>query len=189
MPQRQLPIKVIYIHKWSFQISSGRVNYMTVHYAEPYRGWVIAEMNFEYYWLIVLPGLLICSLSFIDCSITCINKRMCHTSADYVEDIYQAFLVAEDRDQLGDAIHDMNPPPMNTMLEKQSREEAIEKRTKRRGKTVQDVPPTTPGNWHFKMSKCLEWFNPTISKSCEANYTTLIYFSYSDCDPAAATDL
>ena len=47
---------------------------------------------------------------------------MCHTSADYVEDIYQAFLVAEDRDQLGDAmreLHDMNPPPMNTMLEKQ----------------------------------------------------------------------
>ena len=78
-----------------------------------------------------MPDLLICSLSFIDSSITCINKfkLMCHTSADYVEDICQAFLVAEERDQLGDAmreLHDMNLPPMNTMLEKQSREEAIE---------------------------------------------------------------
>ena len=67
---------------------------------------------------------------------------MCRTSADYVEDIYQAFLVAEDRDQLGDVmreLHDVNLPPMNTMLEKQSREEAIEKRTKRKG-TVQGAP-------------------------------------------------
>lgn len=66
---------------------------------------------------------------------------------DYVEDVYQAFLVAEQREQLKDAmqeLHDMNPPPMNTMLEKQSREEAIQKRTERKEKTVQDVPPTTP---------------------------------------------
>jgi len=79
---------------------------------------------------------------------------MYHTSADYVEDIYQAFLVAEQREQLRDALqelHDMNPPPMNTMLEKQSREEAVQKRTEREGKTVQDVPPTTPGNLHIKI--------------------------------------
>lgn len=79
---------------------------------------------------------------------------MCHTSADYVEDVYQAFLVAEQREQLKDAmqeLHDMNPPPMNTMLEKQSREEAIQKRTERKEKTVQDVPPTTPGNVHSKI--------------------------------------
>ena len=105
---------------------------------------------------------------------------MCHTSADYVKDIYQAFLVAEDRDQLGDAmreLHDMNPPPMNTMLEKQSKEEAIEKRTERKGKTVQDVPLTAPGNLHFKMSKCLEWFNPTISKSCVRLITQHLFIS------------
>lgn len=50
-------------------------------------------------------------------------------------------------DKLRDAmheLHDMNPPPMNTMLEKQSREEAIQKRTERKRKTVQDVPPMTP---------------------------------------------
>ena len=77
---------------------------------------------------------------------------MCPTSADYVEDIYQAFLVAEEREELMDAkqeLHAMNPPPMNTMLEKQSREEAVQKRTERKGKTVQDVPPTTPGNLYI----------------------------------------
>ena len=55
---------------------------------------------------------------------------MCHTSADYAADFYQAFLVAEQRKQLGDAmqeLHDMNPPPMNTMQEKQSREDAVQK--------------------------------------------------------------
>ena len=40
----------------------------------------------------------------------------------------------------------MNPLPMNTMLERQSKEEAIAKRTERKGKTVKDVPPTTAGN-------------------------------------------
>lgn len=40
----------------------------------------------------------------------------------------------------------MNPPPMNTMLERQAREEAIMKRTEWKGKTVKDVPQTTPGN-------------------------------------------
>ena len=91
-----------------------------------------------------------------------LTNNICHTSADYLEDIYQAFLVAEDRDQLRDAmqeLHAMNPPPMNTMLEKQSREEAIQKRTERKGKTVQDVPPTTPGNLHIKIyitdTKCV----------------------------------
>jgi len=33
------------------------------------------------------------------------------------------------------------------MLERQAREEAIMKRTERKGKTVTDVPPTTPGNF------------------------------------------
>ena len=117
------------------------------------RPWVIAELCFEYYSLLcVFLRLLICSLSFIAISISCINKTMCTTSADYVEDIYQTFLVAEEREQLTDAmqeLHAMNPPPMNTMLEKQSREEAVQKRTERKGKTVQDVPPTTPGNLYI----------------------------------------
>ena len=42
----------------------------------------------------------------------------------------------------------MNPPPMNTMLERQARERAIMKKTERKGKTVKEVPPTTPGNFN-----------------------------------------
>ncbi|XP_020630839.1 uncharacterized protein LOC110067836 isoform X2 [Orbicella faveolata] len=66
---------------------------------------------------------------------------------DYVEDIYQTYIESQEKGQLGVAMQelsDMNPPPMNTMLERQSREEAIVKRAERKGKTVKDVPPTTP---------------------------------------------
>ena len=79
---------------------------------------------------------------------------MCHTSADYAEDLYQAFHVAEKREQHNDAmqeLHDMIPLPMNTMLVKQLNEEAIQKSTERNEKTVQDLPPTTPGNVHIKI--------------------------------------
>lgn len=68
---------------------------------------------------------------------------------DYVEDIYEAYLEAEKQNQLKFARQEllaMEPPPMNTMLEKQSREEAVEQRIQRKGMIVQDVPPTTPGN-------------------------------------------
>ena len=68
-----------------------------------------------------------------------------------MEDIYQTYLVAQEKNQLGAAMQelsDMNPQPMNTMLERQAREEAITKRTERKGKTVKDVPPTTPGNFN-----------------------------------------
>jgi len=43
-------------------------------------------------------------------------QKICDTSADYVEDTYQDFVVAEERDQLMGAmqeLHDMNPPTMN----------------------------------------------------------------------------
>ena len=78
------------------------------------------------------------------------HKTECSiTFSEYVEDIYQTYLVAQEKNQLGVAMQelsDMNPPPTNTMLERQAREEAIMKRTERKGKTVKDVPPTTPGN-------------------------------------------
>ena len=56
---------------------------------------------------------------------------------------------AIEKKQLKDAINELaekTPAPMNTMLTKQSREEAIEKR-KRRDAMQQhaDVPPTNPG--------------------------------------------
>ena len=39
----------------------------------------------------------------------------------------------------------MTPAPMNTMLEKQPRQEAIEKRAQRKSMVVHDVPQTAPG--------------------------------------------
>jgi len=36
-------------------------------------------------------------------------------------------------------------PPMNSMLEKESQTEAVQKRVDRGKKIVEDVPPTTPG--------------------------------------------
>ena len=78
------------------------------------------------------------------------NRHCPITFSEYVEDTYQTYLVAQEKNQLEVAMHElsaMNPPPMNTMLEGQAREEAIMKRTERKGKTVTDVPPTTPGNF------------------------------------------
>lgn len=66
--------------------------------------------------------------------------------ADYVEEIYQTFLNAS-KDDLRDAttkLKERTPAPMNTMLEKQPREEAIQKRVERKKMTAKDVPPTTP---------------------------------------------
>ena len=42
-------------------------------------------------------------------------------------------------------LKDITPPPMNTMMEKQSRSDALEKRAARCKLTTQNVPPTTPG--------------------------------------------
>ena len=39
----------------------------------------------------------------------------------------------------------MTPPPMNQMLDKQPRAEAMQKRDDRRRMTVKDVPPSIPG--------------------------------------------
>ena len=39
----------------------------------------------------------------------------------------------------------MTPEFMNTMMDKQSKEEAIKKRDERKAMIVEDVPPTTAG--------------------------------------------
>ena len=67
---------------------------------------------------------------------------------DYVEDIFQTMLEALQTDKLKDAITELKeqtPAPMNTMLVKQSREEAIQKKTARDSMQLEDVPPTNPG--------------------------------------------
>jgi len=65
---------------------------------------------------------------------------------DYVEEIFQTYLMAS-KDEISDAankLREMTPAPMNSMLEKQPKEDAIKKRDKRRSIVVTDVPPTTP---------------------------------------------
>ncbi len=50
--------------------------------------------------------------------------------------------------ELKDAIDEFKtqtPPPMNTMLDKQPRDEAVKKRKARDTMTLEDVPPTNPG--------------------------------------------
>ncbi|KAK3725723.1 hypothetical protein QZH41_018911 [Actinostola sp. cb2023] len=65
---------------------------------------------------------------------------------DYVEEIFQTFLTS--KEHFTDAIQelsDMTPLPMNTMLEKQPRAEAILKRAEHKSMTAKDIPPTGPG--------------------------------------------
>lgn len=74
--------------------------------------------------------------------------KIMSTLAGYVEEIYQTYLQSTKEELRAVAINlqEMTPAPMNSMLEKQPREEAIEKRAKRMKMTLEDVPPTsTPG--------------------------------------------
>ena len=72
----------------------------------------------------------------------------------YVEDMYQSFLVAHHNGQLSSAIAElktMTPKPMNSMLEKQNREEAMKIREQRKRMDVVDVPPTASGMFVFAL--------------------------------------
>jgi hypothetical protein len=66
----------------------------------------------------------------------------------YIQEIYETFELSSKAD-LKDAavkLKEMCPPPMNTMLTKQTKREALKKRSDRSQIVIQDVPPTTPGN-------------------------------------------
>ena len=65
--------------------------------------------------------------------------------AGYVEEIYQTYLEStkKELDAAALQLKEMAPAPVNSMLEKQPREEAIEKRARRMKKTVEDVAPTS----------------------------------------------
>ena len=65
----------------------------------------------------------------------------------YVEEIFETFMEAS-KDQLKQAAQELKektPPPMNTMLQKQPREEALQKKAARSKMVTENVPPTTPG--------------------------------------------
>ena len=67
---------------------------------------------------------------------------------DYVEGVYQTFLEAKNTtNSLSNAVRElkeMTPLPMNTMLDKETRESALDARQKRKKMVVKNVPPTTP---------------------------------------------
>lgn len=70
---------------------------------------------------------------------------------DYVEEIYQTYLLAHKDNKLEEELSNLiavTPEPMNGMLEKQNREEAIHKRDTRQKIALEakEVPPTTPCN-------------------------------------------
>lgn len=78
---------------------------------------------------------------------------------DYDGEVYQTFLQTYNTSNcLGDAVKElkeMTPLPMNIMLEKKSRETALDKRQKGKKKmVVKNIPPTTPCelyNLHFQL--------------------------------------
>ena len=80
-----------------------------------------------------------------------INKSIYYfhlSSIGYVEEIYITFLEAiATEGMLEEAqkeLKEMTPPPMNTMLVKESKNVALEKKEKRKTMIVDNVPPTTP---------------------------------------------
>lgn len=64
-----------------------------------------------------------------------------------MEDIFQMFLTST-KDELkgaSDKLKDITPSPMNTMLEKESKSTAVQKKMERSKKITENVAPTTPG--------------------------------------------
>ena len=81
----------------------------------------------------------------------CITYVDMYVCLEYVEEVFQTIVESlKERSVLCDAMQElktMTPAPMNDMLEKQSREGAIQKREERRKiLSTKDVAPTTPGN-------------------------------------------
>ena len=69
---------------------------------------------------------------------------------DYVEDIYQTLLEAHEKDLLEAVIKELaeiTPTPMNTMVEKQTKEDALAKKKRLESMVNVNVPPTTPGKY------------------------------------------
>lgn len=98
---------------------------------------------------------------------------------DYVEEIFQTFIKAS-KEEIIDAaakLREMTPAAMNTMLEKQSREEAIKKKEERSQMVVKDVPPTTPGTssqYYTSGLSCSFYQNDVILSFTDIHYEIII---------------
>ena len=81
-----------------------------------------------------------------------------------MEEIFQTYLktTKDDLDDGASRLKRMTPAPMNSMLEKQPRGEAIEKREKRKSMVVADIPPTTPGTCYILIFPCKNNMNCTV---------------------------
>ena len=67
--------------------------------------------------------------------------------AAYIQEIYETILSSSKKDLKEAAVKlkEMCPPSMNTMVSKQTKSDALKKRSDRRQIIIQDVPPSTPG--------------------------------------------
>ena len=66
---------------------------------------------------------------------------------DYVDDIYGTFVQSteDDRERASKALAEITPSPMDTMLKKQPKDEAMAKRDQRKQMVSENVPATATG--------------------------------------------
>ena len=66
---------------------------------------------------------------------------------DYVEGSFQTFwkVTDEERKNAVKKLKEITPAPMNTMLEKEAKEDALQKKRQRSNLVTKEVPPTAPG--------------------------------------------
>ena len=98
---------------------------------------------------------------------------------DYMEEIFQTFIKAS-KEEIIDAaakLREKTPAAMNTMLEKQSREEAIKRKEERSQMVVKDVSPTTPGTssqYYTGGLSCSFYQNDVILLFTDIHYKIII---------------
>ena len=96
-----------------------------------------------------------------------------------MEEIFQTFIKVS-KDEIIDAaakLHEKTPAAMNTMLEKQTREEAIKRKEERSQMVVKDVPPTTPGTssqYYTGGLSCSLYQNDVILSFTDIHYKIII---------------
>lgn len=81
----------------------------------------------------------------------------------YVDEIYQVMVKEIDSDRLKKAATELEalaPAPMNTMLDKQNKVEAIQKHIARKEMVTEEVPPTNPG---LQLFYCCQ--SPSLGRS------------------------
>ena len=128
---------------------------------------IVLHINLEF--------LILTHLSKVFIYSTCFQSYICgviflSNSAEYVEEIYNTFKLAS-KGELKDAalkLKEMCPPPMNTMLGKQPKDEALQKRLDRSQMVIQDVPPTMSGDDSLQLN-CFILFGNVFMK-CQAIY-------------------